>query len=71
MYAHDSKVIYTLDVNMAEVGVSSYPLNEDVSENEKEGIVSSQESGISSSICDDIISDGEISKDNKKVHRLW
>ena len=71
MFQNTSKVIYTWDIIMALLEISCQSLNEDIDGNNHIHFCSSQESGISSSNCDDIIRNVEKSQDNQNIHKLW
>ena len=71
MFPNTSKVIYTWDIIMAQLEISCNSLNEDIGGNNHIHFNSSQESGISSSNCDDIICNVEKTKDNRNIHKVW
>ena len=71
MFQNTRKVIYTLDIIMAQIEISSHSLNEDIDGNNHIHFTSSQESGISSSNSDDIIRNVKKSEDNQNIHKLW
>ena len=71
MFQNTRKVIYTLDIIMVQIEISSHSSNEDIDGNNHTHFTSSQESGISSSNSDDIIHNVEKSQDNRNIHKLW
>ena len=55
---------------MVQLEISCHSLNEDIDGNNHIHFSSSQESGISSSNCDDIIRNVEKTKDNRNIHKV-
>ena len=58
-------------MSMAQLEISCNSLNEDVDGNIDIHLISSQESGISSSNSDDIMRNVETTKDNTNIHKVW